>query len=76
MQKQVQTVPEKIILSLALILANLRALMFIYLFPDTSVLWGPAWIEIMVWVFVAACVVYLLFRDKLFDTYFLSWRKN
>ena len=54
MQATQQFVGERIILGLVLILANLRASMFIFLFPDTSVFWGPAWMGIALWVILAA----------------------
>jgi len=76
MQTRIQTISENIILGITLVLANLRALMFIYLYPDTSMFWGPACIEIMLWIIVFAGIWYLIFRNRLTDNYFSSWRKN
>ena len=71
-----QTSLEKIILILAFLLANLRALVFIFLFPDTSVLLGPAWIEVLLWVLAAAGVIYLLQQNNQVDNYLALWRRN
>lgn len=68
--------PEKIILGLVLFLANLRALVFIFLFPDTSRLLGPAWIEIMLWMLAGAGVLYLLARHNEWTYFLTSWRRN
>ncbi len=76
MQRRTITAPEKILIGIALILANLRALIFIFLFPDTSVFWGPAWIEIMLWILVTAGLAYFLLRDHLVRDYFSIWCKN
>ncbi|HLF75133.1 MAG TPA: O-antigen ligase family protein [Anaerolineales bacterium] len=64
------------ILSLALVLANLRALMFIFLFPDTSVLLGPAWIEIGLWLLVTLAVSYQLNRSNQTADYLARWQRN
>jgi O-antigen ligase len=50
--------------------------MFVFLFPDTSVLWGPAWIEIMLWIVVTAGLAFLLYRDQQAEEYLLLWRRN
>jgi len=67
---------EKIILSLVFILANLRALIFIFLFPDTSNLFGAAWMEILLWAIAALGVLYLLIREKQIPNYMVLWRRN
>jgi O-antigen ligase len=64
------------VLSLAVILANLRATMFIYLHPDTSLILGPAWIEIVLWLLVTATVVYQLVRKDQTIHYLTLWRRN
>ena len=76
MQKPPLSTLDKLILALAFLLANLRALVFIHLFPDTSTLLGPAWIEIGLWVLAAAGVIYLLVREGLAGEYLSSWRSN
>jgi O-antigen ligase len=67
---------ETILIAIALVLANLRALIFIFLFPDTTVLWGPAWIEILLWSLVTLGLAGFLFRHQFFHAYFAMWRKN
>jgi hypothetical protein len=67
---------ECFILYFAFVLANLRALIFIFLFPDTSTLLGPAWIEILLWALAAAIVLYLLLRDSQQAEFFAMWRRN
>jgi exopolysaccharide production protein ExoQ len=67
---------DPIILFSALILANLRATMFVFLHPDTSVLLGPAWIEIALWSVLAMIILYNLRRSGQFDDYLLMWRRN
>ncbi|RPJ29526.1 MAG: hypothetical protein EHM33_00730 [Chloroflexi bacterium] len=67
---------EAFILLLALLLANLRALIFIFLFPDTSVLLGPAWIEIALWFLVALAMVYQLRRGNQTAHYLSMWLRN
>jgi hypothetical protein len=64
------------ILLLAFILANLRALIFIFLFPDTSILLGPAWIEIALWVLIAMLVAYQLKQRNQIAHYLSMWRRN
>ncbi len=64
------------VLTLAFILANLRALMFVYLYPDTSVWLGPAWIEIALWFLVALLAVYQLRQRSETADYLSRWRGN
>lgn len=65
-----------LILFFAFLLANLRATMFVFLYPDTSVLLGPAWIEIALWLFLCAIVIYDLLRTGKLDDYVWMWRRN
>src|SRR5512145_2040870 len=67
---------DGLIMFIVLILANVRASIFIFLFPDTSRLLGPAWVEIMLWVLAAVGVAYLLIRDRQMGDYLGLWRKN
>lgn len=67
---------DGIILSLILILANLRALMFFTLYPEISMFWGSAWIEISFWVLASLAVLYILIRDNRVVQYLLAWRRN
>lgn len=67
---------DDFVLILAFILANLRALMFVFLYPDTSVLLGPAWIEIALWLVVALMVVYQLKRRNQIAEYAVKWEKS
>src|SRR5690349_9335551 len=76
MQRRTMTTAEKILIGMALVLANFRALIFIFLFPDTSVLLGPAWIEILLWILVSVVLAYFLFRDGLVHEYVSAWRKS
>ena len=76
MEKKIPNTAEKIAIAVVLILANLRATIFVYLYPDPSVLLGPAWIEIMLWVLVGSGFSYQLFRDGFASEYFLAWRRN
>ncbi len=64
------------ILLLAFVLANLRASIFVFLYPDTSVLLGPAWVEIALWVLVALVAVSQLFRRDQVADYLSMWRRN
>jgi exopolysaccharide production protein ExoQ len=64
------------ILFFALILANLRALIFIFLFPDTSVLLGPAWIEIACWLLVVLIAAYDLKQNNQIADTLQLWRRN
>lgn len=64
------------ILTLTFVLSNLRATMFVYLHPDTSILLGPAWIEIFLWIVVFAGVIYTLKQENLLAEYVLRWRRN
>lgn len=70
------TVIEKSIVVATLTLANLRATMFIFLFPDPSVLWGPAWIEIMLWVIVIAGIGFVAYKERAAFEYASLWRRN
>lgn len=65
-----------LILFFAFLLANLRATMFVFLYPDTSVLLGPAWIEIALWFLLSMIVLYDLFRTGRIDDYLWMWRRN
>jgi exopolysaccharide production protein ExoQ len=67
---------DGIILFFAFILANLRASIFIHLDPDTSVLLGPAWIEIALWFFLVLVMIYRLMRNNQITDYLLVWRRN
>lgn len=67
---------DAVILFVALILANLRATIFVYLHPDTSVLLGPAWIEIVLWILLTALVLYSLTRRGEMNDYLWMWRRN
>jgi O-antigen ligase len=60
----------------AFVLANLRATMFVYLYPDTSKLLGPAWIEIFLWFIVFLAVAYKLKQERLLADYVSRWRRN
>jgi hypothetical protein len=67
---------DRILLFIALVLANLRALIFIFLFPDPRLLFGPAWIEISLWFLVTLGVVYVLIREDRIVDYLLAWKAN
>ena len=67
---------EAIVLFIALILANLRATIFVFLHPDVSVLLGPAWIEIGIWLVLGLAVVYSLARSGTMSEYLSMWRRN
>ena len=67
---------EKIILGLVLVLANLRALVFIFLFPDTSKPLSPAWMEIVLWGLTCAGVFFYLVRQQEMGDYKAMWRQN
>ncbi len=67
---------EKIILGLVLLLANIRALVFIFLFPDTSKPLSAAWVEIMLWGLAMIGVLYLLKRYQQTAVYLAMWRRN
>jgi O-antigen ligase len=64
------------VLFFALILANLRASVFIHLNPDTSVLLGPAWIEIFLWFSTLLIVIYSLHQSNQVPEYLLMIRRN
>jgi O-antigen ligase len=76
MNKTSKPALEKIILGLVLLLANLRALVFIFLFPDPSTVLGPAWIEIFLWLLAGAGVLYLLQRDGQMGECLAIWRRS
>lgn len=65
-----------IAMALAFILANLRATMFVYLHPDVSKLFGPAWIEILLWLAVLGLVVNDVPRSEWRDGLLAGWRRN
>jgi O-antigen ligase len=68
--------PTFFVVFLAFILANLRATMFVYLHPDTSTVLGPAWIEILLWLVVAAIALNDLARNDLRAEFLQKWRRN
>ena len=76
MKKTDLSLLEKIVLGLVLVLANLRALVFIFLFPDTSKPLSVAWVEIMLWGLASIGVFYLLYRDQQMGEYLAMWRRN
>jgi exopolysaccharide production protein ExoQ len=65
-----------IILFIAFLLANLRATIFVFLHPDTSVLLGPAWIEILLWLFLVIAILYRLTRNGQLGDNLSMWRRN
>lgn len=67
---------DSIILFFALLLANLRATMFVFLHPDTSVFLGPAWIEIALWFFLVVIILYNMTRAVQLGDYLSMWRRN
>lgn len=67
---------DGMIVFLALLLANARATMFVYLYPDTSRLLSPAWIEICLWILVLVAMAYVLKREGLTADYPSAWRRN
>jgi exopolysaccharide production protein ExoQ len=67
---------DRIIVFFAFLLVNLRASIFVHLFPDTSVLLGPAWVEIALWFFLFLTMVYSLRQNNQFTNYLLVWRRN
>lgn len=75
-RKSSRTSIEQAILIFAFLLANLRATIFIYLYPDTAVLWGPAWIEIALWIFITLAIGYNLSRNDQVGDYLSVWRRN
>ncbi|HEY3475585.1 MAG TPA: O-antigen ligase family protein [Anaerolineales bacterium] len=77
MNRQPSTINvDSIILYLAFVLASLRASMFVYLHPDTSILLGPAWIEIALWIFIVFVVGQTLLRDGQMNRYLVLWRRT
>src|SRR5687768_4791418 len=67
---------DRIIVFFAFLLANLRASIFVHLFPDTSVLLGPAWIEIALWLFLILVMMYRLSQSNQISDYLRIWRRN
>ena len=67
---------DSIVLFIALILANLRATIFVFLHPDVSVLLGPAWIEIAIWLLLGLAVLYSITRSGNMSEYLSMWRRN
>jgi exopolysaccharide production protein ExoQ len=65
-----------ILLFFAFLLANLRATMFVFLHPDTSMLLGPAWIEISLWLFLSVMILYDLSQNNQLGDYLSMWRRN
>jgi len=76
MQRTTKFSWDGIIIGFAFLLANLRALVFIFLFPDTSTLLGPAWIEILLWLLTTVAALFMLRRERQFDEYAVLWRRN
>ena len=64
------------LLFFAFALANLRASIFIHLFPDTSILLGPAWIEIALWFLLSLVMIYRMMQDNRIAEYLMAWRRN
>jgi hypothetical protein len=50
--------------------------MFVYLYPDTSELLGPAWIQIVVWFGISIAILGLIRHRKLVYDWQMSWRRN
>ena len=50
--------------------------MFVFLHPDTSVLLGPAWIEIALWFLLVVVILYNLTRNAQLGDYLSMWRRN
>ena len=67
---------DGLLLFFAFVLASLRASMFVYLHPDTSILLGPAWIEIALWIFIGLVIARNLLRDGQLNRYLELWRRN
>lgn len=67
---------DGVIVLAAFVLANLRATMFVYLYPDTSILLSAAWIEIILWLFISLLAAYRLTRDQWVSPYLIRWRRN
>jgi exopolysaccharide production protein ExoQ len=67
---------ETIVLFIAFLLANLRATIFVFLHPNTSIILGPAWIEIVLWLFLVIAILYNLIRSGQMDEYLSRWRRN
>lgn len=76
MQRGTQYSRDGFLVGLAFLFANLRASIFIFLFPDTSVLLGPAWIEILLWLLVTSAAFLVLKRDNQLGQYVSLWNRN
>jgi exopolysaccharide production protein ExoQ len=76
MAKTPPSLLEKIVVYLVLLLANLRALVFVFLFPDTSRPLSMAWVEILLWMLCAVGMVYLLHLNAQSSKYMELWRRN
>jgi hypothetical protein len=69
-------VVDIVILFLAFLLANLRALVFSSLFPDPHVFPGAAWLEIAWWIFTVLMMARILRRLNRVDDFGIIWRRN
>ena len=67
---------DEAIVALALVLANLRATIFLSLYPDPSVLLGRAWMEIAFWVLTVLAAGHSLSRHHLGADCLAIWRRN
>ena len=65
-----------LILMVAIILANLRALLFVPLYPEASNLADPAWIGIALWFLIAILAIMQIRLENLWGVFIFSWRKN
>jgi len=72
----VNRVVDILAVSLILLLANSRALIFNSLFPGTDSIGGSAWREIAVWILATGLVVLSMQRHSLFKTYIDSWKNK
>lgn len=70
------TIFNMTIVLLAFLLTNLRATMFVYLYPNTSVFWGPAWIEIILLLGVSGYAFGDLLRSGRLTEFSRKWRQN
>jgi len=67
---------DSLIFTIAFFLANLRASIFIFLYPDPSHLLSPAWIEIGLWLLVVFALSYKLVRNNRISDYWFALRRN
>ena len=67
---------DGIILALVFVLANLRALIFFSLYPDSTTLLGAAWLEIGLWLLATFGILYFMRRENLLAKYLLMLQKN